>query len=342
MKEIQYNTGSYQELVHIIGRAFGVGTEKNIFHVPAHAGKGYMIAYDISNDLSVMITDTVFYDTIHFHRLLSSGANQQLILQFNESFDDPREEVEAIHTQHIFNINKNASLLTSSLMDTVFVIPADTRVNSINIIFSDNYLRHLFGEDIAHKFTSNYFSLLMKNQLTEHIDTDHRAMIQELVKKKIDHPLPYKFVQNRALLLIEKKVISFIEKIEKNNAGINLKDDEINRLMKVEALLVKDFSIPSATIPALSKIAAMSATKLKNDFKLMYGLPLNEYYQKNRMQKAKSLIRENDFAIKEVGKMVGYTNLGHFAAAFKKEFGVLPSEMQQEPYSENFTSANAK
>ncbi len=25
--------------------------------------------------------------------------------------------------------------------------------------------------------------------------------------------------------------------------------------------------------------------------------------------------------------MVGYTNLGHFAASFKKEFGILPSEL---------------
>ncbi|OYW19244.1 MAG: hypothetical protein B7Z54_04295 [Sphingobacteriales bacterium 12-47-4] len=33
--------------------------------------------------------------------------------------------------------------------------------------------------------------------------------------------------------------------------------------------------------------------------------------------------------IKEVGMQVGYTNLSHFSVAFKKEFGVLPSEMRE-------------
>src|SRR5204863_5073225 len=78
---------------------------------------------------------------------------------------------------------------------------------------------------------------------------------------------------------------------------------------------------------ALSKVATMSPTKLKKDFKAMYGLPIYEYFQKNRMMRAKVLLMEGGYAVKEVGMMVGYSNLGHFAASFKKEFGVLPSEM---------------
>ena len=70
----------------------------------------------------------------------------------------------------------------------------------------------------------------------------------------------------------------------------------------------------------------MSPTKFKNDFKMLYGLPVYEYYQKNRMAYARSLIQDCEHAIKEVGMMVGYSNLGHFAAAFKKEHGMLPSE----------------
>ncbi len=59
----------------------------------------------------------------------------------------------------------------------------------------------------------------------------------------------------------------------------------------------------------------------------MYGMPIYEYYQKNRMMRAKALLQEEKHAIKQVGIMVGYTNLGHFAASFRKEFGILPSEL---------------
>jgi len=119
----------------------------------------------------------------------------------------------------------------------------------------------------------------------------------------------------------------FIGKLRKNHQVIKLKDDEISRLIKVESLLIKDYSGTPPTIAALSRVATMSATKLKKDFKAVYGLPIYEYYQKNRMMRAKALLTEGKYAVKEVGMRVGYTNLGHFAASFKKEFGVLPSEL---------------
>ena len=56
-------------------------------------------------------------------------------------------------------------------------------------------------------------------------------------------------------------------------------------------------------------------------------MPIYEYYQKNRMMRAKALLQEEVYSIKHVGMMVGYSNLGHFAASFKKEFGILPSEL---------------
>nr|WP_283016301.1 AraC family transcriptional regulator [Panacibacter microcysteis] len=138
--------------------------------------------------------------------------------------------------------------------------------------------------------------------------------------------------------MIEKLVTGFIAKLENNNQFIKLKDDEINRLIRVESLLVKDYSGAPPTIAALSKIAAMSPTKLKRDFKAMYGLPIYEYYQKNRMIRARSLLLEGKYAVKEVGIMVGYSNLGHFAGSFRKEFGLLPSEIVNEETG-NYASA---
>jgi AraC-like DNA-binding protein len=59
----------------------------------------------------------------------------------------------------------------------------------------------------------------------------------------------------------------------------------------------------------------------------MYGMGLYEYFQKNRMQKARSLLLAENISVKEVGVKVGYTNLSNFSLAFKKEFGVLPSQI---------------
>src|SRR5204863_1968519 len=107
--------------------------------------------------------------------------------------------------------------------------------------------------------------------------------------------------------------------IQDNHSGkrLQFKEEEISRLVKAETMLLENFSKVPPTISQLSRECAMSPTKFKNDFKALYGLPVYEYYQKHRMAYARSLIQEDNYAIKEVGIMVGYSNLGHFAAAFK-------------------------
>jgi len=309
-----------------MARFFHAEMEENILRLPTSVGKGFFSSFNLRSGLSVMINDCWFNDNIVMHKYASSNQ-QYFILQFNEPVIYPEETKEPSIEQHIYNVRKNTVLLTSSLMDTTFMIPSKVRTRSVRIIFGNDFLTGFIGNEMADKFLSNYFSMILKNRIYEPIGTDYRVIMDELIKEKIEHPLRMKFIYNRVLLLIEKLVTGFIGKLGKNHQIIKLKDDEISRLIRVESLLVKDYSGTPPTIAALSKVATMSATKLKKDFKAVYGLPIYEYYQKNRMMRAKALLTEGKYAVKEVGMMVGYTNLGHFAASFKKEFGVLPSEM---------------
>ena len=46
------------------------------------------------------------------------------------------------------------------------------------------------------------------------------------------------------------------------------------------------------------------------------------------MSHAREMLLSGDFTVKEVGLEIGYTNLSNFAAAFRKEFNLLPSEIR--------------
>jgi len=331
--EINFNNSDYSNLIQVLARSFNLNAEKNFLRLPKSIGEGYAVSYSLPEGLSVFISDTLLYENLLFHRQASTNQHY-FILQFNESFtkgdaDQPPEAME----QHVYNIRRNAVLLTSSLMEAKFFIPKGVRIRSVRIILGNDLLNSYTGREMADKFLSNYFAMLLKNRNPEIIGTDYRILMDELIKEKIDHPLRTKFIYNRIMLMIEKLVTGFIGKLESNDQFIKLKDDEINRLIKVESLLVKDYSGTAPTINALSKIAAMSPTKLKRDFKAMYGLPIYEYYQKNRMTRARSLLLEGKYAVKEVGIMVGYSNLGHFAGSFKKEFGLLPSEIVNDDHN---------
>ena len=74
----------------------------------------------------------------------------------------------------------------------------------------------------------------------------------------------------------------------------------------------------------------MSSTKFKNLFKSVYGLPVYEYYQKKRMQQAAILLAEDQLSIKQIGQKLGYSNIGNFALAFKKQYLMSPQEYRNE------------
>lgn len=327
MIELSYNNSDYKGLLNLLARSFNLQVNEHSLLLTEPLGKGFLTAFNLPGGLSVLISDTIFNSGIMMYRT-ALASQPSFILQFNQSSELDKElNYNSSGEQHVYNLGKQAILLTSSLTNSKFIFPPKAHIRSVRIMFSYDFLCEFSGKELADKFLTNYFSIQLKNINPEPIGTDYRVIMDELIKERIDHPFRQKFVHNRALQLIEKLITGFIDKVENNNQFIKLKDDEVNRLMKVEAMLIKDFSGVPAIIATLSKVAAMSPTKLKRDFKAMYGLPIYEYYQKNRMLRAKALLMEGKYAIKEVGIMVGYTNLGHFAGSFKKEFGVLPSEI---------------
>jgi AraC-like DNA-binding protein len=45
-----------------------------------------------------------------------------------------------------------------------------------------------------------------------------------------------------------------------------------------------------------------------------------------RMQQAQQLLQSGEWTVTEVARTVGYAHLGHFATAFKSQFGMTPGE----------------
>jgi AraC-like DNA-binding protein len=107
---------------------------------------------------------------------------------------------------------------------------------------------------------------------------------------------------------------------------INSKD--FQAMVKVEHQLLNNYAANFPSIETLAKAVFMSESKLKKLFKQSYGMAVYQYYQKNRMHKAKELLAAGKLSVSETGAALGYQNLSNFSAAFKKEFGFLPSEFK--------------
>lgn len=110
---------------------------------------------------------------------------------------------------------------------------------------------------------------------------------------------------------------------EKNNV-------DYKKMSQCERLISQDFATPFLGIEGIANKLNLSPSKLKIDFKLVYGTSILQYNIDRKMQLANQLLQNTNMQIKSIALEVGYDNPSKFTAAFKKRFGQLPSVFRPE------------
>lgn len=323
MTSIEFERPDCVEFLRLLADSFKVKLSSNLIVVPQSLGSGYIWAEKLPLGMTVLVANTTMKQELAYTMFVNS--QQYFSLQYNEYEVEPKKLTNAsIKYAQQF---QSAVKISNTAAPQTLVFPDGVNLQTVRFFFNKEQLGQLMGTDAMEEVLTNYFPYLLKQDNLEPIATRYRETLNDLLVDKFENPLRLNFIQNRVFLLLEKFIIQL--SIRKDITTIKEKRtyDETLRLINIESLLIKNFLLPAPTIDELSRISAMSPTKLKNDFKRMYGVPIYSYRQKNRMVKAKSLLLLSKYTIQEVGRMVGYTNLSHFAKAFKKEFKILPSEL---------------
>lgn len=94
-------------------------------------------------------------------------------------------------------------------------------------------------------------------------------------------------------------------------------------------LLTRDLISPPG-LHKLSSEVGVNVNKLQEGFRHLYGMSVFCYLNTYKMQKAKMFFEQSDMNVSEAASAVGYSNISHFIAAFKKMFGLTPKKYLQE------------
>lgn len=82
------------------------------------------------------------------------------------------------------------------------------------------------------------------------------------------------------------------------------------------------------SVSTLAQIAGMSISTLKRKFTDLYGLPVGSYLRLVRMEEAKAALETGQMSIAQAAHIAGYQHAGNFSSAFRKCYGILPSELR--------------
>ncbi len=328
MIQFIYNDKDYQAVQEGFAKAVGGKVQNNRLLFPETFATGTnevillpnglqtaLINYTINQDFLIKREKTreEFY-TLRFDVL---SIKEKLIVGIDEDSISDQQHVRA------------AVMLTSSLFDFTYFASKGGSIRGINILITKEWLATYLGIKSGDEVLNQYLSLKMASFNMEPLDAGYRELMNEVLAESPEprSPLNLIMIQNRIMMLVERFFTRLYNKMKDLKEVVSIDNDEMQRMMDAEALLVKDFSVPAPTIPELARHTAMSETKFKNQFRKIYQSGPYEYFQKNRMQRARYLLLTRKHSVKETGQQLGFNNLSNFTIAFKKEFGILPSEV---------------
>lgn len=80
------------------------------------------------------------------------------------------------------------------------------------------------------------------------------------------------------------------------------------------------------TLSGLSEQLGMSITSLQRSFKKAYGTTVKDFIRESRLIAARDAMEKDGLTIGQAAWMAGYSSPANFATAFKRIFGISPSE----------------
>lgn len=277
----------------------------NCLEFPKELGEGTIHAAQLPAGFSYIIMNFTLQDDLVLYRLISPPTG--LCLFFNP-----------------------APFLSSTAREQEIAFPKNTPVKRIGLFFPEEFLhRHVRKDILGDLF--RYTDSHSVPPSSSAAPFEYRSIIDEIYSVDPKSILTRLILHNRILLLAEKFLNSFLTRasfsLPDGKAWIKGKEKDLDALKSVVQILSDTQLTEFPSIESLSRTAMMSSTKLKTRFKQLYGMKLYEFYNRNRLEQAREMLRTGDFSVKQVGINIGFSNLSNFAKAFKKEFGILPKEV---------------
>lgn len=319
---------NYKEVLAGISEQLQLHLTDDFLQLSHEIADGYFRVVELPNGLQALLSDIHYHVDVTYKR--EKSDEYFCILHFNDA-----ELSDSVHFMHngkqMFDKSTRRAgvTLSSSANDMSFTVKANTKARSINILLPGRWINDNLNRYNELQVLSRYNT--MRNTLVhpEPFDSQNRMLFDEVFQTGEANPLQNMIVKNRILILLEHFLSKIYRKMEEEPSQTprKIKASDMSKLMEIESLLVRDFGQPPPTIALLAEKTGMSISKLKSAFKRVYGTGIYEYYQKNRMQKARAMLLTGQYNVKEVGTQLGYSNLSNFSLAFKKEFKILPSQV---------------
>lgn len=135
------------------------------------------------------------------------------------------------------------------------------------------------------------------------------------------------YLESRALDLASDAFAALTLQTEGDRL-IRLKPPDRRRLRLIDDFLAEHANEVSS-LEDLARIGGVSVSTLRRLFQAAYGMGVFEHLRCLRLERARLALERGEVAIAEAAFLAGYASPANFATAFKRRFGLTPSDVRR-------------
>jgi AraC-like DNA-binding protein len=285
------------------------GEDGRVSAYPAALGQGQQRTVSIRNGIDLMLEDGCLRDDLEV-RLPDRGHPLEY------SFEQVQNGQKSCQYYTLYG----SGLAPADL----WRVPGNQRIVRVNVHIEPDLFQQWLGES---EECSQVRALLRSHQQKyfEHSGTPTAAM-QMAVQQILG--CPFQGLTQR--LYLESKVWELMAllledlRLAPDQASTpTLKADDVERIHYASKLLRRQITHPPSLME-LARAVGINDHKLKVGFRQVFGTTVFGYLHEHRMERSRQLLESGDWSVTEAAQAVGFASRGHFAAAFRRKYGVNP------------------
>jgi AraC-like DNA-binding protein len=290
---------------------------ETIYTIPSRLGSGYQRDMELSRGLSLHIFNCTYRDLT-----IRIPENKHLV-QFVVNLSGIVDSGEFLYQ------DASQSYGGSGIQRSVSsFLPATQLQVGVNIHLQPHLLQKFFATPSG-ELPTELQPLVQNNDWQRVFSPKTTAAMRSVVQQIIDCPFSGTtkriYLQGKVFELIALQLEGIENFTGKRLHQLALKPITIARIYQAADILRSRLEHPPSQIELAQQVGVSHCT-LNKGFRSLFGVTPFVYLTQQRMKQAETVLRESCSTVAEVANQVGYANPAQFAAAFKRQFGIAPSD----------------
>lgn len=226
-----------------------------------------------------------------------------------------------------FNVNEHNVYYWVNAKGKMQITSPNTLTLEINYTpeFFKSYLpEDVFFDDFKKIIESKQQGVISKEN--HPITPKMNFLIHEIINCKWKGSFRKMFLESKVLELLLEQTHQMLSCKNKNFIAHKEFGKVIDKLHAAKELLQNHFKSP-LSLSGIAREIGTNEYTLKRGFKTIFGTTVFGYLHEIKMNEAHKMLLNKKCTVKEVSDYIGYKNAHHFTAAFKKKYGIKPSEL---------------